>query len=168
MKLVSLSTGVARRVVISSLSALVVLAALPQVGFAQSNPDVGTWKLDLAKSKYSPGPPPKSATLTYSVLGQRLRLTTDGIDAEGKPTTGQIMQVNDGNAYPTTAIPGSDASAYKRVNASTVSFTRMLARKVVQTGTRVVSADGKTMTITTTGVNAKGQQINDVAVYDKQ
>ncbi len=141
MRLVS--TVVARRVVISSLSALVVLAALPQIGFAQSNPHVGTWKLNLAKSKYSPGPPPKSATLIYSVLGQRLRLNIEGIDAEGKSTTGEIMQVNDGNAYATTAIPGSDASAYRRVNASTVRFTRMLAGKVVQTGTRVVSADGK-------------------------
>jgi hypothetical protein len=80
------------------------------------------------------------------------------------------MQINDGKSYPTTTtvLPGSDASAYTRVNASTVSFKRMLAGKVVQTGSRVVSADGKTMTVTTTGVNAKGQQINEVGVYDKQ
>ena len=168
MKLISVSTLVARRVVISILAAFVLAATFPQSGFAQSSPDIGTWKLNLAKSKYSPGPPPKSGTLTYDVLGQRLRLAVDGIDAEGKPTTGLIMQINDGKAYPTTALPGSDASAYTRVNASTVKFTRMLAGKVVQTGTRVVSTDGKTMTITTTGVNAKGQQINDVAVYDKQ
>jgi hypothetical protein len=168
MKLASLSTIIARRGAISILGAFVLAAMVPQAAFAQSSSEVGTWKLNLAKSKFSPGPPPKSATLIYEAVGQGLRLTADVIDADGKPIKTVRMQINDGKSYPTTGIPGSDASAYTRSNASTVTYTRFLVGKVVVTGSRVVSADGKTMTISAKGVNAKGQQTNDVTVYDKQ
>jgi hypothetical protein len=65
-------------------------------------------------------------------------------------------------------VPAYDASSYKQVNDSTVEITRTKAGKVIQTTTRALSADGKTLTFTTTGVNANGQQINDVGVYEKQ
>ena len=74
----------------------------------------------------------------------------------------------DGKSYPYTGNPAYDASSYKQVNASTFESTRTKAGKVVQTVTIVVSADGKSRTVTTTGVDEKGQQINNVAVYDKQ
>jgi hypothetical protein len=65
-------------------------------------------------------------------------------------------------------VPSYDASSYKIVNDTTVELTRMKAGKVVQTGTRMLSADGKTVTFTMTGVNANGERVNDVIVYDKQ
>ena len=88
MKLLSVTTIVARRAAILVLAAVVLVAGLPQVGFAQSDPLTGAWKLNLEKSKFSPGPPPKSLTLNYQGEGQNRKNVTEGIDAEGKPMGG--------------------------------------------------------------------------------
>jgi hypothetical protein len=152
-----------------ALLAVVSATALTQIGFAQSNSIVGTWKVNLAKSTYSPGPPPRSQTLSYEAVGQGIRVTADGIDAQGNPTKvvfGPFFF--DGKPYPVTGTAAFDASSYKIVNDSTVEATRTKAGKVVQTLTRVLSADGTTLTNTSTGVGATGQQINNVAVFDKQ
>ncbi len=148
--------------------AVLLAMALPQVGFAQSNLVGTTWKLNLAKSKFSPGPPPRSQTLSYQAEGQGMRGTNEGIDAQGNPTKAVLVIVTDGKSYPVTGVPDFDAASYKQVNDSTMEGTRTKAGRMVQTLTRVLSADGKTLTFTTTGVNANGQQINAVAVYDKQ
>ena len=158
------------------LTALAILAlaavfasALPQPGFAQSNPRIGTWKLNLAKSTYSPGPPPRSQTILSEPVGQGLRGTTESIDAQGNPAKGIFgPYLFDGKSYPVTGNPAFDAVSLKQVNDSTVEQTRTKAGKVVQTTTDVISADGKTWTLTTTGVDANGQPINNVSVYDKQ
>ena len=153
----------------TALLGLAVATALPQAGLAQSNPLIGTWKLNLAKSKYSPGPPPRSGTTIFQAVGQGLRITTEGIDAQGNPTKTDTGVISfDGKSYPYTGSPAFDATSYKQVNASTFEFTRTKAGRVVQTSTMVFSADGKSRTLTTTGVNEKGQQINNVYVYDKQ
>jgi hypothetical protein len=149
--------------------AVVSATALPQIGFAQSKSSAGTWKLNLAKSKYSPGPPPRSSTLTYQVEGQSLTATTEGIDAQGNPT--KVVHgpyVYDGKSYPVTGARAYDAASYKIINDSTDEITRTKMGKVVQTVTEVLSEDGKTLTFTSTGVNANGQQINNAAVYEKQ
>jgi hypothetical protein len=86
-------------------------------------------------------------------------------DPHGK---GVFVLFFDGKSDPVTGIPDWDASTYKQIDDTTTESTRMKAGKVVQTATRVVSADGKTLTITATGVNATGHQINNVDVYDKQ
>jgi hypothetical protein len=153
--------------------AVVLITALPQIGFAQSNATVGTWTLNLAKSKYSPGPPPRSSimtfTLTFQAEGRSLTATTEVIDAPGNPT--KVVHgpyFYDGKSYPVTGARAYDQASYKIVNDSTDEITRTKFGKVVQTVTEVLSADGKTLTFTTTGVNANGQQINNVAVYEKQ
>ncbi len=152
-----------------ALLAVVSATALTQIGFAQSNSIVGTWKLNVAKSTYSPGPPPRSQTLSYEAVGQGIRVTADGIDAQGHPTKVVFgPYFYDGKPYPVTGTAAFDASSYKIVNDFTMEATRTKAGKVVQTLTRVFSADGTILTITTTGVDATGQQINNVAVYDKQ
>jgi hypothetical protein len=168
MKLISLSTIVGRRVVTSMLVAFVLAIIAPQSVFAQSNPDVGVWKLNLAKSKYSPGPPPKSLTIASEAVGQGLRSTFEGVDAEGKPIKQVYQGMYDGKPQPTTGVPGVDASAFTRVDSYTTAFTLINAGKVVRTGTVVRSMDGKTITISGKGVNEKGQQIDNVGVYDKQ
>jgi len=149
--------------------AVLFAAALPQSGFAQSNPLVGTWKLNLAKSKFSPGPSPRSSTLTFQAEGQSLTATVEGVNAQGNPTKAvHGPYLYDGKPYPVTGAPGYDAASYKIVNDSTDEITRTKIGKVVQTVTEVLSADGKTLTFTTTGVNANGQPINNVAIYEKQ
>jgi hypothetical protein len=145
------------------------VAALPQVGFAQSNSSVGTWKLNLAKSTYSPGPLPRSLTRISEAVGQGFKSTFEGIDAQGNPIKAVFgVYLYDGKPYPVTGVPSYDAASYKRVNDSTVEITVTKAGKVVSTTTMVVSADGRTLTDTSTGVNANGQQVNNVSVYDKQ
>ena len=152
-----------------ALLGLAVATALPQAGLAQNNPRIGTWKLNLAKSKYSPGPPPRSNTAIFEAVGQGLRATAEGIDAEGKPTKAVFGPwFSDGKSYPITGSPAFDAASYKQVNASTSESTRTKAGRVVQTTTLVLSADGKSFTFTATGVDEKGQQINNVSVWEKQ
>jgi len=150
-----------------ALSFLTVLfAAMPQSGFAQTN--IGKWKLNLAKSTYSPGPAPKGGSLNFEGEGQNLKDTSEGIDAEGRPTRAVFIHIYDGKPHPTTGLPCIDSSAYTRVDANVVKFTRMNAGKVVQTGSHVVSSDGRTLTVITTGTDANGREINNVAVYEKQ
>jgi hypothetical protein len=150
------------------LSVLVLAAASPQIGYAQGT-TAATWKLNVAKSKFTPGPPPRSSTLTFQTEGQTLTATTEGIDAQGNATKvvhGPFLY--DGKSYPVTGAPGYDAASYKIVNDSTDEITRTKSGKVVQTVIEVLSGDGKTLTFTVTGVNANGQQINNVVVYEKQ
>lgn len=159
---VSLGVGVAAIVV----TILVAIGA--QSGFAQVDPLLGSWVLNVAKSKYTPGPPPKEQTTIFEAAGQGVKVTTKGTDSAGKPTMTAYTANYDGKDYPVTGNPDWDMVSLKRVDANTVEFTRKRAGKVVQTATSVVSKDGKTRTITTTGVNALGQKINNVAVYDKK
>jgi len=137
-----------------------------------ADPLVGTWELNIAKSKYNPGPAPKSETRTYVVVGQDIKATSKGIDADGRPTSGQWTVNYDGKDRPVTGSPAGssdlDALSLKRIDAFTTEFTQKKAGRVVATGTRVISKDGKVMTITTKGTNAKGQAFNDVEVFDKR
>ena len=120
MKLISPSTIVVRRVVTSMLVALILAAIAPQGVFAQSNPDVGVWKLNLAKSKYSPGPSPKSLTITTEAVGQGLRSTFEGVDAEGKPIKQvyQGMMMGNPNRRPaylaSTQVPSHESTVTRR------------------------------------------------------
>jgi hypothetical protein len=148
-------------------SVAVFTTTLPQAGSAQSNPLVGTWKINLEKSKYSPGPAPKSATLKYQAEGQNLKRTNEGTDAAGKPTNNEWVNIFDGQPHPSPG-PGYDASAYTKIDPNTFHFTRLKAAKIVQSGFGVLSRDGKTFTVTTIGTGPNGEQINNVAVYDKQ
>ena len=150
-------------------SAVVFTTTLPHVSFAQSTPQLGTWKLNLEKSKFSPGSAPRSTTRTTEAVGQSFRTTFDGISADGSPTKVVFGPYSyDGKHYPVTGTPNYDAASYKQINSTTNEITLTKSGKNVQTATGVFSADGKTYTITNTGLTATGQQINNVAVYEKQ
>ena len=148
--------------------AIVFATALPQIGFTQSNPFLGTWELNLAKSTFSPGPAPRSRTLTYQAEGQGIRVTFEYIDAEGNVTKGNDLVFDDGKSRPVAGNPAFDAHSFKQVNDATGWLIRTKAGKVVQTIIAVISADGKMTTYTTAGVTADGRQVNDVSVYEKQ
>jgi len=132
-----------------------------------ADPASGTWELNLAKSKFSPGPAPKSLTRTYAVNGADVKYSLKGLDAEGKPILVEYSAKLDGKDYPVTGSPDFDAISFKQLDAGTMEATLKKGGKVVQTSKRVVSKDGKTLTLTTTGTNAKGQAINNVSVFDK-
>jgi hypothetical protein len=145
------------------------IAGVPQPSFAQSDPALGTWQLNLAKSKYSPGPPPKSNTVTVQAVGQNHKLAAVTIDAEGKQTSVENTRIYDGMSHPVTDNnPDYDAGAFTRVDAYTIIISFTKAGKLVRTATNVVSQDGKTITATATGTDARGRQVNNIAVYDKQ
>lgn len=139
---------------------------------AQSKPDavIGTWTLNPAKSKYDPGPAPKSNTLTFAVAGDGIKVTAKGQDAAGNPTSTEYTAKYDGKDYPLTLVgsPDYDHVSLKRIDAFRADGTRKKAGKVVQTYTRVVSADGKTLTLTVDGTDSKGRKVHNVIVYDKQ
>src|SRR5258708_38996126 len=150
--------------------AAVLATAVPQIGLAQSNPLIGTWKLNLAKSKYGGAPPPRSTTLTFTAEGQNLALTADTIDAQGQMVKTIFSHIYDGKPHPTTGVPGGlyDASAYTRIDANTIDIVRSKDGKAVQTGWAVLSGDGKTYTVTIGGIGPNGQAMSTVAVYEKQ
>jgi hypothetical protein len=148
----------------------IVAVALPtsDVLGQAADPIIGTWTLDLARSKFSPGPAPKSETRTYVVAGPDIKATSKTVEANGKTTTGAWTVNYDGKDRPETGNPDVDALALKKVDAYTTSFTEKRAGKVAITGTRVISKDGKTMTITTKGTDAKGAAIDNVSVFTKR
>jgi hypothetical protein len=152
-----------------AFGAVLTLGLRPMSLSAQAtDPASGTWELNLAKSKFSPGPPPKSQTRTYEVTGADVKYSLKGIDAAGKPTLVQYSAKYDGKDYPVTGSQDFDAISLKRVDAATAQATLKKGGKAIQTSTRVVSKDGKTLTLSTTGKDAKGQAVNNVSVFDKR
>jgi hypothetical protein len=135
---------------------------------AQSDPAVGTWKLNVAKSKYVPGPVPKSNVITITAAGSGYHVVAKGEDAAGKPTSIDYTATGDGKDSPVKGAPAYDTTSLKRVDANTTEQIRKKEGKMVQTATRKVSADGKTMTVTTRGKDESGRTLNTVAVYDRQ
>jgi hypothetical protein len=128
---------------------------------------MGTWKLNEAKSKFSPGSP-KNLTVVYEAAGDSVKVTVDGVDGAGSPTHNEWTGKFDGKSYPVTGDPTADTRAYGKINNRTLTLTNKKDGKVVIRGRIVVSADGRTRTLTTTGRNAKGKMISNRAVYDKQ
>ena len=133
-----------------------------------SDPLAGTWELNLEKSKYSPGPPPKSQTRTYEVTGQQEKMIAKGIDAKGNETVQQFSANRDGKDYPYEGWPRVDTISLTAVDAFTVTYKLKQAREVVLTGTRVISKHGKMMTISGKGTDALGQPWETMEVFDKR
>jgi len=133
-----------------------------------SDPRIGTWKLNVAKSKYNPGPAPQSLTVIVEPSGQGEKVTTEFINADGTRTTVQYTANFDGKDYPLTGSQIADTVSLKRIDARTTERTDKKGGTVAQILRRVVSQDGKTMTATTKGKNAQGQAVNSVLVFEKQ
>ena len=135
---------------------------------AQQDPLIGTWKLNLSKSKFSPGPPLRSNTLQYEAQGDALKVIADFVTGDGVSHHEEDTPIPDGKDYPIAGGVDRDSVTMKRIDAYTAEFVGKKAGKTTLTMLRVVSKDGKTLTITGTGTNAKGQKVNNVAVFDKQ
>lgn len=147
---------------------LAVVVALMACGVCfAANANMGTWKMNDAKSKMAPGAA-KNSTVVYEASGDDIKVTVDGTDAAGKPTHNEWTGKFDGKDYPVTGDPTSDSRAYKMVNDRTLELTVKKDGKVTTTGKIVVSADGKSRTITTMSTDDKGKKVKNVGVYDKQ
>lgn len=132
-----------------------------------ADPQIGSWKLNEAKSKLTRGVP-RNTVVVYETVGDQVKVTVEGTDAKGKPTRNEWTGRFDGKDYPVTGDPTSDVRSYKRVNSRTLQFTARKNRNVVVTGRVVVSADGKSRTVTVSGTTPKGKEFKNTAVYDKQ
>jgi hypothetical protein len=136
---------------------------------AQTDSQVGVWKLNVEKSKYSPGPKPASGTTTIEAAGAGTKVSVDQTFPDGTKRQFSFTANYDGKDVPIVGDnPEADTVARTRINAATVQTVSKKAGKVTTTQTSTVSSDGKTRTVTTKGVNAKGQPVNNVAVYERQ
>ena len=154
--------------VVVALGVILVGADIVSVSAQASDPRIGTWKLNVAKSKFSPGPAPRSNTMKIEGSGQGEKVTTEGVNAEGGPTATQYTANFDGKDSPITGSQNVDTVSLKRIDARTTERTNKKDGKVTVVLTSVVSQDGKTMTVTVKGTNAQGQTVNNVAVWEKQ
>jgi hypothetical protein len=128
---------------------------------------LGTWKVDLAKSKYSPGPAPRSYTLKFEATPAGIKFTGDGVDADGKASHSMFLSKFDGKDVPYEGNPDADMASPKKVDDNSYDNTWKKGGKETITARVAVSADGKVMTITQTGTNAKGEAVNNIIVYNK-
>ena len=159
------------RGLLSLVVALVFVAAFPRPGFAQVNPLIfGTWKLDLAKSVYRLGPPPKGQTQKYEPRGDGINVTVETVAVDGFRIAYEYTANLDGRRYPMNGelTPnGADTIAISRVDAFTIEAILRRAGDVVLTTRTVVSRDGKVLTHTSKGTNVKEQPTDSVTVFDK-
>jgi hypothetical protein len=132
-----------------------------------ADPQMGTWKLNEAKSKLAPGMG-KNSTVVYQAAGDNIKVTVDGTDAQGKPTHNEWVGKFDGKDYPVTGDPNSDMRSYKQMNDHTLDITIMKDGKVTMTGKVVVSADGKTRTIKVHGTDPDGKKFHSMGTYDRE
>jgi len=148
------------------LSTLLVCMTTTLLCFAGSDVWMGTWKLNEAKSKFSPGAV-KHAKVTYSSEKDEIRIMTEDTDKEGKPVRTVWTGKFDERDYLVGLDPLVDTRSYKQIDANTLEFIAKKDSQVIATGRDVLSADGKTRTVTTTGT-MDGKPFENVAVYDRQ
>jgi hypothetical protein len=132
-----------------------------------ADPEMGTWKMNVAKSKITPGTS-KFTMVTFKKTLGNVKVTSDGTDGTGKPLHVEWSGKLDGKDYPVTGDPNSDTRAYRRVDDRTLEVTVKKGGKVTVTTRTVVSADGKSRTSTVTGTAPNGKKFKNVAVFDKQ
>jgi hypothetical protein len=128
----------------------------------------GNWKVNLAKSKYDPGPAPKGPNFSkIDAIQGGLKFTNDGVNAEGKPTHNEWSGKFDGKDNPVKGDPNRDTAALSKIDDYSIQITSKKAGKVVSTIRAVFSRDGKTRTQTGQGTNAQGAKTNNTVVYEK-
>jgi hypothetical protein len=153
-----------------SRAAILGVATMAVAGMlsAQADPCVGTWVLNVAKSKYSPGPPPSKEVRVYGVSGSHVSVSVDSTDSQGKLVSLRYTAVEDGKDYPLTGLAAADAIAMKRIDPLTFEADTKKSGKVIGTTMGQISKDGKSLMLTFKSTGANGQAITNVAVYEKQ
>lgn len=149
----------------TSLAMLAFCLAAAALAFGQ-DAQMGTWKLNEAKSKIPSGAT-KNSTVTYEAAGDQVKVTIDGTDGSGNAIHDEWTGKFDGKDYAVTGDPASDMRSYKKVNDHTMTFTVKKDGKVTTTGRITVAPDGKSRTVSATATDANGKKTSTTAVYDK-
>jgi hypothetical protein len=153
------------------LSFLVITSVASGPLLAQDNPFVGIWKLNVAKSKFEPGPAPKGQTRTVVAEGEGAKYSFEGVRADGTPFSYSFTVNYDGKDYPITgtgAPGGADTIAIKRVGTHKAEATLKRGGKEVGKSEVEVSKDEKISTVKSKGKTPDGKEYSTDSVYDKQ
>ena len=146
---------------------IAVTLPLPATAGEGKDPLVGTWRLNLDKSSFDPGPGPKGQMRIYVHSGDTEKLTARGVGPDGKPTLVQYSARYDGKDYPITGSAGGDHISLRRIDAHTTESTEKRGDQVTIVATRTVSGDGKTLTVVHKGTAPSGQSLNHRMVFDR-
>ena len=152
----------ARAIVLTALLGLFATSAC-----VAADANMGTWKLNEAKSTIPAGLP-KNNTVVYAVAGADVKVTVDGVSGDGKPLHNEWTGKFDGKDYPVTGDSTQDARAYRKIDDRTMELDVKKDGKVAYTGRIVLSADGKSRTITVSRSDSAGKKITSSSTYDKQ
>jgi len=156
---------------VACLLAVFALPAGSASAQSKDDPSIGSWKLNVAKSTFTPGPPIKGDTRSYEVNDAGwLIVTTETIQPDGTKTGVRFAAKFDGKAYPQIGrfAPTVTLITYEPVDTRTLKYTqRDSSGKVVSTNTRIVSADGKTMTIEQKSTDDKGRPVVNVELFER-
>jgi len=146
---------------------LMVAFGLFAVAAFAADANVGTWKLNEAKSKVPAGVA-KNTTVVYTAAGDSYKCVVDGVDAAGKPAHNEWTGKFDGKDYAINGDPAADTRAIQKVDDRHYKINNKKGGKATTTGTIEFSSDGKTRTLTTHSTDAAGKKLSGVAVYDRQ
>ena len=150
----------------AAIFAVALLFAGMTVASAQ-DANIGTWKLNEAKSKFGKGAT-KNHTVVYEMAGDDMKVIVDGTADDGSATHNEWTGKFDGRYYAVTGDATSDKRMYRRINKRTLAIRATKEGKNTLTGTITISRNGKMRTVTTSARNAQGRWITNTAVYDKQ
>jgi hypothetical protein len=165
----NLSKGSGMKSIVRSILVGAVLAAAGLASAADApDPVIGTWTLNVAKSKFTPGHALKSQTRTYTETAKGVSVKVNGVGADGSTLSQQSTFKYDGNSYPMSGAADYDALSLQRVNDNAVKSTLLKAGKPVGTTIRTISMHGKLMTLSTKLKDLNGNRNEMIAVYDKQ
>ena len=132
------------------------------------DPLVGTWVMNVSRSKFSPGPAPKGMTVTYESTAQGLHVVTSTVGADGTSQKTEYTAAYDGKDYPITGAPQVEVVSLRQIDALTSERTDKRGGKAVTSYTRQVYADGRTLVVTQKGNDASGSPVDNEIIFEKQ
>ena len=150
-----------RGILSRAVLAMAVAGGLALAAAGTPDPVIGSWELNIAKSKFTTGPVLKSQSRTYSQSGDSIAVVIKSVGSDGKEMTMQTTYKLDGKDYPVTGAPGWDTISGKQVDSNTAEFTVKKGGKVIGKISRTVSKDGKTLTSRQNTTTAKGELVLD-------
>jgi hypothetical protein len=132
------------------------------------NPHMGTWKLNEAKSKFSAGATKNNTVVYEAAADDQIKVIVDGVAGDGSAVHNEWTGKFDGKYYAVTGDPTSDKRSYRKINNRTLALTNKKGNKIILTARIVVTANGRTRTVTTYATDDKGRRVSNRAVYDKE
>jgi hypothetical protein len=151
-----------------TLASSLVVCLFALALYAAENPNMGTWKLNEAKSKIPAGAGKNTAVVYSAAANDMIKVTTDGVDASGKPSHSEWTGKFDGKPYPVTGTDSSDSRSYTAKGERTLDLVVMKGGKTVATGKIEVAKDGKTRMVDIDGTSPDGKKFKEKSTYDKQ